>query len=141
MSTVIVNNQARSGCVVQVLWFIFIGWWLGQLWILAAWFLMVIIIGIPIAVKMLNRIPKIIANRDPAQTGLRVTVVDGVTVVSNADTPQRNILLRVMYFILVGWWASALWMELAYLACLTLLLMPVGFWMFDRVPGVVSLRR
>ena len=140
MSTTIVTSK-RHGCLTQVLWFLFIGWWASQFWILAAWILMLTIIGIPLAVKMLNKLPQVIALRGPS-TELTITKVGDITVVSVGDqTPQRNILLRAIYFLLIGWWFSAIWMELAYIACLTLIGMPLGFWMFDKVPALVSLRR
>ena len=140
MSTVVVSPQKGPGCLVQVLWFLFIGWWAGQLWISLAWLLMVTIIGIPLAVKMLNKLPKVIALRGQAPQ-LTLIVQEGVTIISTAEVPQHNILLRAIYFVLVGWWFSAIWMEVAYLACMTIIGMPLGFWMFDRVPALVSLRR
>ena len=54
---------------------------------------------------------------------------------------QQEFLIRALWFIFVGWWVSAIWVLLAYSACMTLFLMPVGFWMFDKTPWVVSLRR
>jgi uncharacterized membrane protein YccF (DUF307 family) len=141
MSTVIVTTRKDPGCLVQVLWFLFVGWWAGQLWIAVAWLLMLTIIGIPLAVMMLNKVPKVIALRGQT-TDLTLTTVGGGTVISTgAQVPQRNILLRAIYFLLVGWWLSAIWMELAYWACLTIIGLPIGFWMFDRVPALVSLRR
>jgi len=38
--------------------FAFIGWWLGQAWVVVAWILMVSIIGIPFGVMMLNACPR-----------------------------------------------------------------------------------
>lgn len=142
MSTVVVNSGQRNpGCLVQILWFIFIGWWLGAIWITLAWLLMLTVIGIPVAVKMLNRLPQIIAQRRQGPE-LSITTVDGVTVVSSGSAvPQHNIFLRIIYFLLIGWWFSGLWMSLAYLLCLTIIGMPLGFWMFDRTPAIVSLHR
>jgi uncharacterized membrane protein YccF (DUF307 family) len=140
MSAVVVNPQKGPGCVAQVLWFVFIGWWLGQLWIGIAWLLILTIIGIPLAVMMLNNVPQIIALRSKA-ANLSVTNVGGVTIVSAREVPQHNILLRAGYFVLIGWWLSAIWMELAYFACITLIGLPIGFWMFDKTPALVSLRR
>ena len=139
MSTVIVSSKG-PGCLAQVLWFIFIGWWVGQLWIAIAWLLMISIIGIPFSVMMLNKLPQVIALRGQSAE-LTVSIVNGVTIVSTrSDVPQRNLILRAAYFVVIGWWFSAFWMEFAYLACLTFIGLPLGFWMFDRVPAVVSLR-
>ena len=91
----------------------------------------------PLAVMMLNRVPEVMALR--GETELLVKSWNGHTVVT--DVPQYNILLRALYFVLVGWWASALWLELAYALCMTVIGLPLGFWMFDRTPAIVSLRR
>lgn len=141
MSTVVVQTQKGPGCLVQVLWFLFIGWWAGQIWIALAWLAMLTILGIPLGVMMLNKIPQVIALRGQEET-LTVTQVGDTTIVTTgAEKPQRNILLRALYFLLIGWWLSALWMEVAYLLCVTIIGMPLGFWMFDKVPALLSLRR
>jgi len=140
MSSVVVAKQHDHGCLVQLLWFIFIGWWAGQIWIALAWLLMLTIVGIPIAIKMMNKVPQILALRSPDKE-LSVTTDGNTTFVSESEMPQRNILLRAIYFILIGWWLSAIWVELAYLLCLTIIGLPLGFVMFDKVPAIVSLRR
>ena len=38
-------------------------------------------------------------------------------------------------------WLSAFWMEVAYFFCLTLLGLPIGLWMFDKTPAVLTLGR
>ncbi len=129
--------QKNPGCLIQLAWFVLIGWWAGQLWVGVAWLLMTSIIGIPFAVIMLNMIPQVIALRGQAEYVVRSA--GGTTVV--APVPQYNLLLRAIYFLLIGWWLSGLWIEAAYLFCLTLIGLPLGFWMFDRVPFVASLRQ
>ena len=59
----VVVRQSRPGCLVQLLWFVLVGWWAGQLWITVAWFFAATVIGIPLAVKMFNKLPDIIALR------------------------------------------------------------------------------
>jgi len=137
MTTATIVAKKNPGCLVQLVWFALVGWWLGQAWVAVAWFFAATIIGMPLAVMMLNRVPEVMALR--GETELLVRSWNGHTVVT--EVPQYNILLRALYFILVGWWASALWLELAYALCMTIIGLPLGFWMFDRTPAIVSLRR
>ena len=139
MKKVIVSKE-NPGCLVQLLWFALVGWWAGELWIAAAWFLMLTVIGAPIAVAMLNMLPQVIALRG-SRSAVEVTQVGDVWMHRETHVPQRNILLRIVYFLLIGWWLSALWMEAAYALCLSIIGLPIGFWMFDQVPALLTLRR
>lgn len=140
-SSTVINSSKNPGCLIQLLWFAFIGWWLGQAWMVVAWLLMVSIIGIPLGVMMLNMLPKVIALRDPTEHKLIITRHDGLVSTQAIDAPQINFLVRVVYFLLVGWWVSAIWMEAAFAISLTIIGLPIGFWMFDRVPLLVSLKQ
>lgn len=124
--------QRKTGWLLQLVYFIFIGWWLGALAVVLAYALFALVLTIPLGVKIVNRISYLMALREPPQ----LLALYGTVAVA-----QRNILLRALWFLLVGWWLAALWMSLAYLLCLTILGMPVGFWMFDKTPGILTLRR
>src|SRR5512136_808576 len=127
MTTATIVAKKNPGCLVQLVWFALVGWWLGQAWVAVAWFFAATIIGMPLAVLMLNRVPEVMALR--GETELLVRSWNGHTVVT--EVPQVNILLRALYFILVGWWLSAVWIEAAYALCATIIGLPFGFWMFD----------
>lgn len=128
-----VQVQHKTGCLVQLIYFIFIGWWLGGLAISLAYILFLLVITIPLGVKIINRISYLMALREPpvqmTYWGQQVAV------------KQRNIILRTIWFILIGIWFAAIWMTIAYLLCLTIIGMPAGFWMFDRTPAILTLRK
>ena len=44
-----------------------------------------------------------------------------------------------LYFVLIGWWFSLLWSLLAWLLCVTIIGLPLGVWMFNRLPSVTTL--
>jgi uncharacterized membrane protein YccF (DUF307 family) len=132
--SIVYEQGNRPGCLIQLLWFAFVGWWFGLLWVSVAWFLMVTIIGMPIGAAMLNNVPLVIALR-----GRRLVNVSPEGRVSNV--PEINIVIRAIYFLLIGWWLSAAWMAVAYSLCMTIFLLPIGFWMFDLTPMIVSLKR
>jgi uncharacterized membrane protein YccF (DUF307 family) len=127
------QQTSRPGCLIQFLWYWFLGWWLGLIWVAVAWALMITVIGIPFGAAMLNNVPQVIALR-----GRRILQVSESGV---RDAPQINFLIRTIWFVVFGWWFSAIWMAIAYLLCLSIIGLPLGFWMFDLTPTVVSLKR
>lgn len=132
-----IEYTRNPGCLIQLLWFLLIGWWAGMAWMFIGWLVMVTIIGIPFGVWMFNQLPKVIALRQPremivTQPGDRTDVV---------QAPQVNIFLRIIYLIVIGWWLSAIWTIIGYLFCLTIIGLPIGLWMIDQTPSLLSLHR
>ena len=61
--------------------------------------------------------------------------------VVSSGVRQRPFLLRAIYFLLIGWWFSGLWMALAYALLISILGMPIAFWMYNRIGPVTTLFR
>lgn len=141
--TVMTQKPSGPGCLVRALWFYFIGVPLGLPWTIIAWLLMVTIIGLPAGLWMLNRLPQIVTLKSARRETVVATTPQGGTIVTERDVPQRPFLARALYFILIGFWFSLVWLILAWVfAILTLGLgLPLAFWMFDRVPAVTTLAR
>jgi uncharacterized membrane protein YccF (DUF307 family) len=128
------------GCLIQILWFLFVGWWLGAILIVIAWLMNVSIIGLPLGIAILNNIPRTLALQEP-KVLLQTVERNGRTVIVESELPQPNFWLRAIYFVLVGWWWSGVWLLLAYVFCATIILMPVGLGMFRLTPAMTTLRR
>jgi len=108
MSTEIVDVRRGPGCLIQLLWFLFIGWWVLQFWVAVAWLFLVSILGIPLGIWMLNRVPLVVALRDPREVRYRMTQIGtGNWVYQEIGAEQYPFLVRAVYFVLVGWWLSA----------------------------------
>ena len=50
-------------------------------------------------------------------------------------------VVRGVWFIFVGWWASAIVMAIGWLLIVLIITIPIGLWMYNRVPFVASLYR
>jgi uncharacterized membrane protein YccF (DUF307 family) len=138
--TVVVRQRRGPGCLVQILWFAIVGWWLGGAAVSLAWLLNITIIGLPVGMAILNNIPMLIALQEPETTVVAVSTPRG-TVVQHTETPQYNFLLRALFFVVVGWWWSGIWLALAYSVSATVILLPIGLEMFRLTPAMTTLRR
>lgn len=119
--------------VVRGIWFVAVGWWLTGVLLTAAWLLNLTIIGLPVGIKLINFVPKALTLKASESSDVDSVEIGG----SSGDSP--SILIRGVYFILVGWWASAIWTSAAYLLCLSVIGLPLGVKMFNGLPKLVSL--
>jgi uncharacterized membrane protein YccF (DUF307 family) len=113
---------------IRALWFLFVGLWAGQVWLLMAWLLNLTLIGLPAGMWMLNQMPQVMTLRQQRR-GLHMP----------ARRSNVPIVARAIYFVLVGWWLSLLWVELAWLASALIIGLPLGFLMFERTGTVATL--
>ena len=60
-------------------------------------------------------------------------------VIQRSDGP--GLLIRALYFVLIGWWLSAIWLTVAWALHVSIIGIVIGFWMFNRVPAVITLAR
>jgi len=137
-----VTSQSGPGLLIRVLWFLFIGWWLGLIWVLIAWFFNLTIIGFPLGLFMINNIPQVMTLQ-PARVQTVVDARTGTQVVRQLPLEQPPFLLRALYFLVIGFWFSLVWMLLAWLLTAVTfgLAIPLTFWMFDQVPAITTLAR
>jgi uncharacterized membrane protein YccF (DUF307 family) len=139
--TVYLKENTGPGCLIRALYFLVIGISLGAAWTLIGWFLTVTIIGMPLGLWMINRLPQVMTLKPP-RTSAKLTNINGQWVVTQS-ADQAPFLIRALYFVLVGWWLSLIWLILAWvIATLTLGFgLPIAFWMFDQVPAITTLSR
>jgi uncharacterized membrane protein YccF (DUF307 family) len=137
-----VETRSKSpSLVVRAVYFLLVGWWASGISLSVAWALPVTVVGTPIGIKMINWVPKIVSlkNRRTAIKGTQSG--DGSIDVTESTSDQHALLVRAVYFLLVGWWASGVWMSVAWVASVTIVGLPLAIWMYSRLPLVVSLYR
>ncbi len=139
---VTVGGGGGPGLLIRALWFILVGWWLGGVVITIAYALCITIIGLPVAFVLFNLIPTAMTLR-PRSEGDSVVLQDGTGrfVAIEGSVAQAPLLIRAVWFVLVGWWLGAIWLLIAYLLCVVIVGIPIGLLMFNRVGGVMTLHR
>ena len=141
MSTSVQEFRTGPGCLVRGVYFLLIGWWLTGFWSALAWALTASVIGLPLGLWMINKLPQVLALM-PERVRVVTTTDAGGRVVQQIMAPaERPFLIRTVYFVLIGWWFSAIWMGIAYVAAITIIGLPLGLWMYNRVPLVMTLKQ
>jgi uncharacterized membrane protein YccF (DUF307 family) len=137
---VVAKRSEGPGLLVRTLWFIFIGWWLTGLVNVGAYLIALTVVGLPVAFMIFNRLPTVLTLR-PRAVEMTHQVDGGVTYIAESNVPQRSFFGRALYFVAIGWWFGALWSVLAWLLCVSVVGIPLGVMMYNRLPAVMTLRR
>lgn len=132
------ENNPETPFLLRVIWFFVFGWELTGIWVLVAWALNASIIGLPLGLWMIDRVPQVLTLK--ARPGVMVTdMKDG----RSEFLPATNtpFLVRAVYFVLFGWWFSLIWALLAWLLCATIIGLPLGVMMLNGLPTVTTLAK
>jgi uncharacterized membrane protein YccF (DUF307 family) len=121
--------MARRSRFTRALWFLLVGWWLTPLVVNVAWALNATVVLLPVGIKLVNLVPTALSLAEPRSLD------------APDDRSQPNLLVRAGYFLFVGWWLSLVWANVAAFLAVTVVGLPVAFWMFNRLPFVTSLYR
>lgn len=136
-----VEHKSGPGLLIRAIWWLFIGWWASGVVVGIAWVALITIIGIPLGVWLINRMPTVLTLRPRSRTWIMGQDAAGNAVMSEAGRQQVAWPIRGIWFLLVGWWASGIWMGFAWLVQLTIIGIPIALMMFNRTPFVASLYR
>jgi uncharacterized membrane protein YccF (DUF307 family) len=91
----------------------------------------------PLAVPNWQPSPPLLTNTNSVNTTVNV---GGPTIVVAQDNAGPSLILRFFWFVLVGWWASGLAIIVAYLSILTVIGIPLAFYIFNRIGAIQTLR-
>ncbi len=116
--------------LLRIIYFLLIGWWLSLIVGFFAYLCCLSIIGIPIGVYIFNRFPQILTLK-PKKNYL----VD-----TNGKDVEINFFLRSIYFFLVGWWLGLLALKVGWFLCITIIGMPLGLLILNRIPFLMTLK-
>lgn len=141
MQQSIVIPQRGPHILVRAVWWLFIGSWLSLVVVAVAWLALVTIIGIPLGIYLINRLPTVLTLRPRTASWALGTDGAGNQIWTEVRRSQVAWYWRGLWFILVGVWLSALWMAVAWVVQFTIIGLPIALLMFNRTPFVASLYR
>jgi uncharacterized membrane protein YccF (DUF307 family) len=135
---VVLETKSGPGLLIRAVWVVLVGWWLTGIMSFIAWIAMITIVGLPLGIYLINRIPTFITLR-PRTRQVSAIMEGGVLRITEHQRDQQPWYVRFVWFVLVGWWASAAVMVVAWALCVFILTLPIGLMLYNRVPFVASL--
>ncbi len=119
----------------RYVYFFVIGWWLGLFAAILGMLLCSTIIGLPLGTMLLNKLPAIVFMREEGEP-----CPAGYSDHRHMREPMP-FLIRVLWFFVLGWSLGTLLITLGYLLAFTLIGIPLGIFLLNRVPLVMTLSR
>lgn len=139
-ATVVLETKSGPGFLVRAVWFLFVGWWLTGIMSVLAWVAMITIIGLPLGIYLTNRIPTFITLR-PRTRQISASMEGGVLRITEHGRSQQPWYVRLVWFVFIGSWTSAIAMIVAWVLCVLIVTLPLGLLLYNRIPFVASLYR
>ncbi len=133
-------QQKQHGLFMRALYFIFIGWWAGWIWLNIGYFFVLTVIGLPVGLLMLNRLPTVLTLK-PASQQVNINITGGVTNINIGGAQQVSFLIRAVYFVFIGWWAGLLLAWVAYALFVLVVTIPLGVMLLNLLPTAITLRK
>lgn len=130
------HEAAHRPLWLRVLWFVLVGWWLTLFTLVLAYLCLLTIIGLPAAFWLFDRVPLVLTLKPRSEWA-----ADEVGGTITHGPEQLSLVVRALWFLLVGWWFSGIWITGAYVMFVTVIGIPVGIVMLNVLPTVVTLQR
>lgn len=134
-----ITESGLGMLALRILYFYTIGGILGGLWLILSWFACLTVIGIPLGVWMIHQVPQIMTLKKDHEWEVVRVGETSTAVVRRVE--QHALPVRAVYFLAVGWWLSLVWLKIAIGAAATFILLPISFWMINRLPKVMTLHK
>ncbi|HYN51012.1 MAG TPA: YccF domain-containing protein [Thermoleophilaceae bacterium] len=111
--------------LLNVIWFVFAGFWMALGYALAALIMFILIITIPFGVAALR-------------IGVFALWPFGKTVIRRADAGAGSTIGNVLWFVLAGWWLIIMHLITGVALCLTIIGIPLGLANFKLIPVTLT---
>jgi uncharacterized membrane protein YccF (DUF307 family) len=122
--------------LIRGIWFFLVGWWLTGTILTVAWALNLTVVGLPIGIKLINYVPKALTLKSSTSD----SDVEEIEIGGSSSSDEPGLVIRGVYFVFIGWWASFIWMGIAYILSLSIVGLPFSIIMFNKLPKVTSLK-
>ena len=135
-----VPDEQGEYIALRATWFVLAGWWLSAIWVVIAWLAILLGVTRRIGFRMIAQLPRVKNLRSPGDE--RCDFVEEVLErIEHSQRPQLPLIVRLIYFITIGWWLSMIWTIVAWGENLSIQRRPTALVMFMRLPAVMTLRR
>ena len=127
--------------LIRAIYFVLVGWWISLIWIMIAYILGLTIIGLPFSLMMYNILPQIITLKPKSKENIEEYKSKYGGWKYSTNKIEFTFVIRAVYYILIGWWLGGFLLFLGYILCITIIGLPVGLLILNRIPAILTLKR
>jgi len=127
--------------LIRAIYFVLVGWWISLIWIMIAYILGLTIIGLPFSLMMYNILPQIITLKPKFKENIEEYKSKYGGWKYSTNKIEFTFVIRAVYYILIGWWLGGFLLFLGYILCITIIGLPVGLLILNRIPAILTLKR
>ncbi len=111
--------------ILNIIWFVFAGFWTALGYALAALVMFILIITIPFGIAALR-------------IGVFALWPFGKTVIRRSDAGAGSTIGNVIWFVLAGWWLIVIHLITGTILCITIIGIPLGLANFKLIPVTLT---
>lgn len=124
----------------RIIYFLLIGWWAGTIWGILGYLLCISIIGLPLGLMMLNKLPQVLTLKPYSNETLVIHEYNGTHIVQTSKI-EYPFILRALYFFFIGWELTGICLGVALFLCVTVIGLPLGLIIINHIPFLLTLKR
>lgn len=131
-----IQAEGGTNILLRILWMIFVGWWLSGLFYIVGAVLTLLIVTAPLGMVVIQKIGWAFSlyKESKYQTGYTET---GEAI--QIEKQNTNFLIRFLYFIFIGWWAGGIALVISWIVGITIIGLPLSFYIMNRLGKIMTL--
>jgi len=129
-------DEDGPSMIIRFLWMLFIGWWLSGIFYFVGAILTLLIVTAPLGMVVIQKIGWAFSlYKESAYQ----TVYNSQGQAMQIERQNANFLVRFLYFLFIGWWIGGIALVISWIAGITIIGLPLSFYIMNRLGKIMTL--
>jgi len=132
----VIQEETGPNLILRILWMLFVGWWLSGIFYIVGAILTLLIVTAPLGMIVIQKIGWAFSlyQESKYQTGYTAS---GQAI--QIEKQNANFIIRFLYFLFFGWWVGGIALVVSWIAGITIIGLPLTFYINNRLGKIMTL--